>query len=485
MSSNEENEVTRESTSGVEYSVLDTPSSVALDYIEANSYSELSPVGGFSTHHVYIKCSEIKNSLLPIEANPREPSKSNVVKDMRDTLGDVPEDFIKWNNGITVICESAGFSDDSIELNFAEEREGICNGGHTYYAIQTTQGDISDAAVHLEIIEIPTNGSDDRKQTIVDIASKRNAVNNLDDSSRADFLDLYSPFKQKMNEPQLVSWHENDSDALDTSIDAKTFIRNLAIVDPKRSYHAVVSPNKSNHKGDATSPGNTHGTWYSDALDAHRDDARIPLYHMSPLIDDIFDIRDLLSHSIVEDDYFSGFRRQSFYQEVIKKGEDEVEKRKLRRNDLEEDTGAELNKPVEAMLLGAFRSNVYLYSGSPDSIDYIGWIRKPDDLWDVRKSKLMQELIDTYDDANNDYQSFIWNNAPYDLELYPHGGIDPDWPDESLDIIYDVETGDKYTVDTGEPTDETHYYLDTESGQGIIGLDEVDNPDPDNIYQLE
>lgn len=475
MSESDSRVETIESSSGDSYRVLKTPASVVIEYVESQSFNSLGTVGGLPTHHAYVTCQEISDNLLPLEANPREPGNSAVVKDMRDTLEQSPEEFIKWNNGLTIICESAEFDDGELTLDFVGDKEGICNGGHTYYAIETTNVDLTDAGAHLEIIEIDGDlGDDERRQTIVDIASKRNAVNNLDNSSRADFLQLYNIFKKRLSEPRLVSWHENDSDALGNSIKSSKFIRNLKILDPESFDHPIVSPDKPNHRKAATNPGSTHTSWFNDALKHHKKSKNPPLYELSVLSDDIFDLIDYISHSILfDDDYPSGLRRRSFYQEVIKDDED-TPVRNLYRDDLMNDTGVDLNTPVEAMLLGAFRSDVYVYNTDPDTIRYIGWIKSPEDLWDLRKSSAINQLADLYEDANKEYQGFIHNNAPYDLELYTHGGLEPEWPEPPAEVLYDVKTDERYTLTTEDVGD---FYLDLTSGNGLVEVDDKDELD--------
>jgi len=466
---------TIESTSGDSYQVLKIPSEVTLEYVESQSYQGLGGIGGLPTHHAYVQCQEISDNLLPIEANPREPGDSGVVKDMRNTLEDTPGEFVKWNNGLTIICESINIDDTEkeIKFNFVGEKEGICNGGHTYYAIETTSANLTRAGVHLEIIEISSEvSSDERRQTIVDIASKRNAVNNLDNSSRADFLQLYNVFKERLSDSRKVSWHENDSDAYDDAIKSTKFIRNLKILDPESFHHPIVSKDKGNHKGAATGPGGTHTSWFNDALENHKNDQNPPLYNVSVLADDIFDLADYISHSILYDDDFpAGLRRRSFYQEVMKDDEDEPV-RTLSRDDLDNDTGLDLNSPVEAMLLGAFRSNVYLYNSDPDTVEYVGWIKDPESVWELRKTHILSQLSDLFEDANKEYQGFIHNNAPYNIEIYTHSGLEPEWPSPPAEILYDIDENNKYVYCADGDGD---FYIDLQDGNGLVEIEDTDD----------
>ena len=52
---------------------------------------------GFKTHYVLIGCNEIRNKHLPNTANPRDPSPTGVVREMKNTLESEPEILsIQW-----------------------------------------------------------------------------------------------------------------------------------------------------------------------------------------------------------------------------------------------------------------------------------------------------------------------------------------------------------------------------------------------------
>ena len=160
MQSGENERITRTTRdqSGT-YEVLKTPCNLSL---LVSDYTNYQMSDGTTVHHLYVPCAEIKNDLLPMDADPREPSKTPQVKEMRDTLNDHPMDFVKKNNGITLFCDNVEFdsSKSSCKISFGE-REGICNGGHTYYAIVGSINEIPrDAVVHLEMIQFVSNGSD-------------------------------------------------------------------------------------------------------------------------------------------------------------------------------------------------------------------------------------------------------------------------------------------------------------------------------------
>jgi len=121
---------------------------------------------------------------------------------MQDTLQDYPEDFVKKNNGMAMLCGQVDYSDNGsgeVTLTF-EENEGICNGGHTYFAMKTTGFELDEnAVVHIEAIQIPdTVVGDERKEEIVGIARARNNNNRLERRSEANYLGYYDIFKDTL-----------------------------------------------------------------------------------------------------------------------------------------------------------------------------------------------------------------------------------------------------------------------------------------------
>src|SRR5262245_20888061 len=87
----------------IDYTVLETPGSAHFAGIKYSGNNETGD--GYLFHHAYIPCQQLKTHGLPLDANPREPVRGDVVKKMEETLRESPAKFHHWNNGITVICD--------------------------------------------------------------------------------------------------------------------------------------------------------------------------------------------------------------------------------------------------------------------------------------------------------------------------------------------------------------------------------------------
>lgn len=386
---------------------------------------------------------------------------------MQETLADEPENFIKWNNGLTVVCEEVSFdeSDSKVTIDFSEANEGICNGGHTYFSIVTAGGNLSDAGVHLEVIEVPEGlGEEERQDEIVEIAKKRNNINNLDNYTVADFLDCYQIFKDEMRDDRLVSWHENDSRAHSHAIDAPELIRILAALNADRYHHDILKPNSSYHKPASLSKSSIHTGWFNGALDARDKGEEPPLAHMSVLIDDILELRDMLAYTLKHGSLPKGFKNTNFYKEVIK-GKKETT-RDLYIGKYANEEGWKLRSTFEVMLLGMFRSNIYTKAGSDKDIRHIGWVLDPESIWDDRRENILEHLKRYYDDVGKSYRDFINSESPYELAVYKYSH-DPRWPDPPAQILYDTETSERYNY-VGNQSEATHWLEN--SSEGLIKI---------------
>jgi len=465
------NIITKTSGDGISYQTLDTGSSVTFSYEDCSEHSNLDSIGGFDVHHVYLNCEELKNKLLPAEANPREPSHSAVVEQMQRTLVNDPEKFVRWNNGITVVCESVSQngSNSEVTIKFSDADEGICNGGHTYFSIVTSGGTLDDAGVQLEVIEVPDSlSTQDRQEEIVEIARKRNNINNLDEHSISDFLDLYEVFKQPMDDPRVVEWHENDSKSHDYAIGAKDLVRILAALDPNRFHHGILKPNNRTHAKTATAKGSIHSTWFDGAMEARTKGGDPPMHYMAVLIDDIFEIRDMLSYSLKNESFSSGIKRSNFFKENI--GGKNATIRDLHHGKYDGDDGFKLKKALELMILGAFRSNIYMELDQSHSPRYIGWVEPPSELWDDEKERVLDELETRYKSVNSSFRDMKNKSISYETDLF-EWGRNPSWPNPPAQILYDIDTYQKF-ISVDSTSDATHW-LDP-GGKGLV--DKKDEP---------
>ncbi|MGE3550428.1 MAG: AIPR family protein, partial [Geobacter sp.] len=296
----------RMSEDNIPYEVLLTPNKIEyqnIDFISSHSF-----IDGYSFYHLYVSVSEVKRLSLPTDANPREPTRVDVVNKMISAIKDDPDKFHHWNNGITIICNGVTHNDSekTLEIDFTEG-DGICNGGHTYFSIATFEGPINDLCkVHLELVCLPQSlEGNDRKHAVNQIASKRNRNRQLHPTTQADYLGLYKPFQNKLkNYRKFISWHEGDSEAHDDSIKSDHFIRLMASLDPFWFQHPQISAakTKANHKAATGGIASIHSKWMAGA---ENNNPEASLFHMSELAREIIELRDDIAYSIKDDD-FSG-----------------------------------------------------------------------------------------------------------------------------------------------------------------------------------
>ncbi len=456
------------SSDGIDYPVLEIPeegsASLTLDVIDYAKTAELEGVGGYPVHHLYVKCSEIDDKKLPLEANPREPSRTAQVKSMQETLDENPEDFIKKNNGIAMLCGGVEpkKGKESVKLTF-NKNEGICNGGHTYFAIQTNDSLSERAAVHMEAMVLPPElKGDDRRKRITDISGARNNNNRLDNRSEADFLGYYDYFKEEIQEPRFISWHEGDSNAYKDSIDAVHYLRLMKSLDPFAYSHPISNEGATSHKSLATTRSRVHSDWMDQMRSAmNGENEQKPLYYLALHANDVLYLRDLVSHSLKHDSLSTGFRRTAFYQEYVNQGT-----RKLRFDDFDPKNGIDLKQTLEVLFLGLFRTNLFVMADKRDNVKYTGWFFEPRDLWDQRKVEVLDAMGNYFKEVDNDPKQFIRVSAPFEKDLFTLG-LSQEPP--SPDILYEIESQSRF-VQTDEADEATHWLREEEETKELIDI---------------
>lgn len=438
------------SEDGIEYKYLETAGKVEFDDILYSSSVEDSD--GFIFHHFFVKCSILQQKGLPLDANPREPTRARVVDEMAATLRDHPSMFHHWNNGMTVICDSVSHESDGknhkIMLNF-ESGSGICNGGHTYFSIVTYPGDISDAAlVHIEVIEIPSSlTGQERLYSINDIARNRNANRALLPTTEADFLGYYDIFKDSLKESSnKITWHEGDSEASGDAMNSQDFIRLIASLDPFWYRHKIHSASGSNHKAASSGGKAIHRKWFDG-----QDDPEQNLHHMAMIANEVLEIVDIISGSLKLDDFTDvspRWRARNIYGWLASKS-----------------TSRRLILPLPAlmMIVGCFRYNVWIAKDVDGYPIFIGFLIDNKELWDEGKIDLIKNLTSLFDDGDGDPNHFIKSNAPYDNQLLSlvYGNRLPVHPL----YFYDLKDGSRYECDNDNPT---HILKYSEEGYGEL-----------------
>ncbi len=179
----------------------------------------------------YIRASELVKKLELDDwlegVNPRVPNRNakqvltgHVVKGIRETLQDAPEDFAIKNQGLFLLVDKIGEyqrerAGGLLELTLNDTGvHGLCNGGHTYAAIKEfaesaeDTSSLNDAWVHLHIFE----GIDPEKVSVM--AEGLNRSKQVDDPS---LLNLEGHFKRirkamsdKLGEDE-IAYHQGDS----------------------------------------------------------------------------------------------------------------------------------------------------------------------------------------------------------------------------------------------------------------------------------
>jgi hypothetical protein len=470
-----------ESQDGHEYYKRPVPDSadeevaVSLDCIDESLDLDLSAVDGYPVHHLYVECEEVKKNGLPLEADPRKPEDSKQVTAMTNTLEDHPSDFIKYNNGIVVLCKKVGeMEDGSVELKF-RRREGICNGGHTYFSFYQADS-VEGAAVHIEAIELPEKVFDsdkERERKITKIAQARNNNNQLDRRSIANFLGYFEPFKQALINDRVVEWNEGDPRAYSDEFDSVDFIRLVKTWDIESYRHPLYNPDDSNHRSLAVSKGKILRSWANKVEEAQKNGTDRPLEYLIPVLNDLMYVRDFVSYELKEGDLGRGIRRSKFYKEYIK---NEDANRQLRHIDSNKE-GIRLPRPLEVLFVGLFRTNLYLSRTPGHKANYIGWYMGFDQIWSRRIKSVLGDMNDTYKGLDTPKRQFKRLNGPFSQDLFRiMVGQTPDPPT----IIYDSEKASPDSdggVYISDP--DGRYWLDRNDEQEdeIHDTSQADKPD--------
>jgi hypothetical protein len=433
--------IQKKSEDNFEYEVLETPADVKFSDI--NVISGLDFSDGYSFHHLYIPCSQIKNLGLPTDANPREPTRADVVDKMCKTITENPDKFHHWNNGISVICDDVDEIDEKTVKIYFKEGDGICNGGHTYFSIATFPHIPDNCMVHLELIKLPTGiDIEDRKRVVNQIASTRNRNRQLHPTTQADYLGHYEFFKDWLgNNSVFISWHEGDSEAHQDSIKSDHFIRLLASIDPYWFSHPVIKPkaHRQNHKSATGGIASIHARWLRGVEDG---DFENNLYHMAPFGREILQLRDYLSYSLNHDiftEVTGNLRLTKFYEWFS------AQKRTLHFNPHQDLHGLKLPGTFEVLLIGSFRHNVWVGENEDGNPTYIGVLRKLPDLWDSTKCVILDKLKSLFSSFDNDSGNFNRADASFNEQLIDieYGRNRPDHPE----YFYDLSTKNKYIFD--------------------------------------
>jgi len=477
---------TTESQTGVEYKHRPAPTTVRLGTVSSADPIILDEVNGYPVQHLYVRCQDVRDRGLPLDADPRKPDESPQVTEMIRTLSNEPSEFVKRNNGIVLLCNSVEIDGATAELQF-NKNEGICNGGHTYFSMFLLDELDEQATVHIEAIILGEENFEtpnDRRTKIIEIARARNNNNQLERRSEANFLGYFDDYKNALIDDKLISWNEGDRRAYNNELDSVDFIRLIKSLDVRDFRHPLYNENAKTHKRLATSRGSILSKWAKRVKDANGEEReRRPLYYLVPLSNDVLYIRDLVSHNLKNNTWGVEIKNSNFYQEYLS-GND----RELFLGEYNERVGFDLPRTLEVLFTGLFRSNLYLSMNPDHGPNLVGWFIDLSKLWDGEAFKIVNEMSDMFSNVDSDPKQFIRLNGPFNLDFFKMMvGQSVPAPDQIYDIDKvsrgDTQYGAFIKTGSEESTHWLRTYEDTSKDDELISVNEETPPDASSMYK--
>ena len=487
-------EETKTTPHGENYTVLLAPDNAEITTSTFDSHGDLD--GEHEYHTLYVKCEDLRVTPLPLDSNPRLPDSytsgdKDVVSAMRRTLANNPADFVKYNNGITLVCSSVSVDGSTATIEFGED-EGVLNGGHTYFAIQSMGRAIDESAmVRLEAIQLnPEIAADSyrKSQEILNIARHRNKNRSLEAHTQANYEGKYDSFKDYLRQKRdgnvisnwadRVNWAEGHQ-SRKGALKAKDFVRMLTALDPMWFDHPLVP-------GDVHSQacvGDPHSIWIPKAHDSS--DQR-NLAHMAPLSRAVIYLQDYIRWDLLEGKYtraggFGGFRKTNFYEWAATKSK---KKSLIRTNDDGEyNVWISSSKPIfTTWVIGMLRSTVWFGEDENDEIIGIGFVSNPVEIYDISRQKLYKEAEEHFRETFNGKDGRRLVGSVIHHKHYAGMMMDMmDLKDDTYhfpEIFYSFETGSWYRKPTKDDK--------TPSGVVMLSFDEetetyeLNEEDPDS-----
>jgi hypothetical protein len=436
---------------GYSFNILETPCSITYKVDQIESFKL-----GLDTYwHGYMLASEIKIKKFPVDANPRKPSPTKVVKLMQATLIREPENFHHLNNGITIIAKNLEYNKSKNEITveygsiISNNGDGICNGGHTYFSIDQFQGDLNqDAIVRVEFVVLDPNlDQEKRAGKIKTIAEARNAHNELESITSAHYSGYYDKLIKTLDYKSIYfKWFEGDPNCIRNAEKVDSLIARLTAISPFWYSHYLNDEiGNSNHMSSARNQGSIHNRWLQIAINS-LDEKN--LNNLLPLLNDVLLLQDEISHSLMHDDFpkvSPKWRRKVIWQHLSEKAPINLNFKISASGNNE--LGYSLSHAFITMILGAFRENIW-YSMNDDGINYIGWLVDPIKLWHNQREEYMKSLdnIASTINAPSFGNAFLQNPAIYNFQLAKFEfGSNLSIQAIKPEVFYDSNNGNKYT----------------------------------------
>jgi hypothetical protein len=295
---------TAETLHGKPYFYLEAPGTFQIEVVGGDILGsipdkEIDQVGSF-----WVECEYIRTNGLPLDprdskaANPRAPDCEHaVVAEMKSTLLKKPWQFTTLNGGISIVCDK--ITPDTKNPNLItvtlQDGDGIVNGGHTYYSINSSGSAIKDSAyAKIEIVQIAsTVTGNDRRNVIKNIAVSKNKNRAISDESEANFLGYFEPWKKAVDIFQdHISWKDGATctcvatgERIENPLTAQNLIKLMFWFEYNNSnFHMVYNNQKRGPKQPSKSQWNN---WLKEVGVAYD-----PIGWMMPLALPILELRE-------------------------------------------------------------------------------------------------------------------------------------------------------------------------------------------------
>lgn len=224
---------------------LSVPAIVTIDYIP--NTKSVTDHAGVKETVVHIKIADLNSIRLPMDANPRKPEHiQSIVDTLRESAQEAnPNLFVYKNNGIDIFCKKLSEPIENelqIEFGNADARDGICNGGLTYYCLQSLSSLTNDACVKVRFYEF--GGADlELKAKIAKAKNQNRSVASTDD---ANFMGYFDRIKERLGDyVNFVKWETGDvSLQTEYPMTIGTLIRFLSTLRIDDPYHWEINPNQ-------------------------------------------------------------------------------------------------------------------------------------------------------------------------------------------------------------------------------------------------
>ena len=443
---------------GYEYNILKTPSKENYRFESLSKFQ----IGNDIYYHGYIKGSEIKKKKFPLDANPRKPGPTKVVKIMQATIQKEPEKFHSLNNGITIIAKKLDYNENNntAAIEFGStigiHGDGVCNGGHTYFSIDQFKGDIDDEMlVKVEILVLDSKlSNDERSSKIKVIAEARNAHNELESITTAHYSGFYDSLINSLGSNKIFfKWYEGDPEAIKDAEKVDSLIAKLSSLSPHwYSHYLNPTGNTGNHMPSARNTGSTHKKW--EQIKVNNEDER-NLEYLYPLLNDILLLMDEISYSLNHDSFsrvMKVWRNSRIWKYLSTKKLIDLNHKTLDGKKIQ---GYYMSHTFITMILGAFRENIWFSLGD-EGINFVGWIIDPIKLWHTHKETYMRDLNNIAQTINAPSfgNAFLQNAAIYNYQFTTYNfGVNIRQNINQPEVIYDISSGEKYYISNTDSHD--------------------------------